>query len=167
MTGLERNSDIVFAASYAPLLMVSLLCIYYSQNDINIRTIERCQISVDAKPCFIRVSHSKNREDVYRFMFLSASQVYPSTSFYTQQVVIFDGRVKSRPSHLLQLFSVNRGTEYLPSTLPTVGGTLYWSVTRDAPTNTVIIKVLEAHLILPVMTMIILRYQDCKHGLES
>ena len=45
--------------------------------------------------------------------------------------------------HQPQLFSVNRGTEYLPSSLPTVNGTLYWSVTRDAPSNTVIIKVLH------------------------
>ncbi|KAJ3731281.1 glycoside hydrolase family 51 protein [Lentinula guzmanii] len=67
MIGLERNSDIVFAASYAPLL-----------NHV-----------VD--------SHSGN--------------VYPSTSYYVQQ-----------------LFSLNRGDEYLPSTLPDASGTTFWSV---------------------------------------
>ncbi|OAX31790.1 glycoside hydrolase family 51 protein [Rhizopogon vinicolor AM-OR11-026] len=87
MTGLERNSDIVFAASYAPLLM--------------------------------NVAQYQWTPNLVSF---DASQVYPSTSFYTQQ-----------------LFSVNRGTEYLPSTLPTVNGTLYWSVTRDK--STVIIKI--------------------------
>ncbi|OAX30589.1 hypothetical protein K503DRAFT_213155 [Rhizopogon vinicolor AM-OR11-026] len=87
MTGLERNSDIVFAASYAPLLM-----------------------------------NVANYQGMPNLISFDASQVYPSTSFYTQQ-----------------LFSVNRGTEYLPSTLPTVKGTLYWSVTRDK--STVIIKI--------------------------
>ncbi|KAF8839676.1 glycoside hydrolase family 51 protein [Paxillus ammoniavirescens] len=56
-----------------------------------------------------------------------ASKVYPSTSYYVQQ-----------------LFSVNRGTEYLPSTLPTYNGTLYWSVTRDSSASTVSIKVVNA-----------------------
>ncbi|KAG1747441.1 glycoside hydrolase family 51 protein [Suillus lakei] len=88
MTGLERNSDIVFAASYAPLLM-NIANYQWSPNLIS----------------------------------FDASQVYPSTSFYTQQ-----------------LFSLNRGTEYLPSTLPQ-NGALHWSVTRDTPTNTVIIKI--------------------------
>ncbi|KAG1776729.1 glycoside hydrolase family 51 protein [Suillus placidus] len=91
MTGLERNSDIVFAASYAPLLM-NIANYQWSPNLIS----------------------------------FDASHVYPSTSFYTQQ-----------------LFSVNRGTEYLPSTLPQ-DGALHWSVTRDAPTNTVIIKIANA-----------------------
>ncbi|KAG1730852.1 glycoside hydrolase family 51 protein [Suillus paluster] len=90
MTGLERNSDIIFAASYAPLLM--------------------------------NVADSKWTPNLISF---DASQVYPSTSFYTQQ-----------------LFSLNRGTEYLPSTLHIAEAvSLHWSVTRDAPTNTVIIKI--------------------------
>ncbi|KAG1766667.1 glycoside hydrolase family 51 protein [Suillus occidentalis] len=91
MTGLERNSDIVFAASYAPLLM-NIANYQWSPNLIS----------------------------------FDASHVYPSTSFYAQQ-----------------LFSLNHGTEYLPSTLPQMG-TLHWSVTRDAPTNTVIIKIANA-----------------------
>lgn len=88
MTGLERNSDIVFAASYAPLLM-----------------------------------NTANYQWSPSLIAFDASNVYPSTSFYTQQ-----------------LFSLNRGTEYLPSTLPQ-NGALHWSVTRDAPTNTIIIKI--------------------------
>ncbi|KAG2032079.1 glycoside hydrolase family 51 protein [Suillus americanus] len=91
MTGLERNSDIVFAASYAPLLM-----------------------------------NTANYQWSPNLIAFDASNVYPSTSFYTQQ-----------------LFSLNRGTEYLPSTLPQ-NGTLHWSVTRDAPTNTIIIKIANA-----------------------
>lgn len=47
MTGLERNSDIVFAASYAPLLMVSSIRIYH-KSDTNKSTIECCQLSVVA-----------------------------------------------------------------------------------------------------------------------
>ncbi|KAG2358998.1 glycoside hydrolase family 51 protein [Suillus spraguei] len=89
MTGLERNSDIVFAASYAPLLM-----------------------------------NIANYQWTPNLISFDASHVYPSTSFYTQQ-----------------LFSLNRGTEYLPSTLPGSGSTLHWSVTHDSPTNTVIIKI--------------------------
>ncbi|KAI9568675.1 glycoside hydrolase family 51 protein [Boletus coccyginus] len=50
-----------------------------------------------------------------------ASRVYPSTSYYVQQ-----------------LFSTHRGTEYLPSTLPASSGTLYWSVTRDTNLDTVV-----------------------------
>ncbi|KAG1835935.1 glycoside hydrolase family 51 protein [Suillus subalutaceus] len=88
MTGLERNSDIVFAASYAPLLM-----------------------------------NTANYQWSPNLIAFDASNVYPSTSFYTQQ-----------------LFSLNRGTEYLPSTWPQ-NGALHWSVTRDAPTNTIIIKI--------------------------
>ena len=40
-----------------------------------------------------------------------------------------------------QLFSTHRGTEYLPSTLPTDHGTLHWSVTRDTNQRAVLIKV--------------------------
>ena len=34
MTGLERNSDIVFAASYAPLLGVSVCVLVYCQESV-------------------------------------------------------------------------------------------------------------------------------------
>lgn len=40
-----------------------------------------------------------------------------------------------------QLFSLNRGDAYLPSTLPNANGTLFWSVVRKYSTNEVIIKV--------------------------
>ncbi|KAJ6578603.1 glycoside hydrolase family 51 protein [Mycena sp. CBHHK59/15] len=82
MTGLERNSDIVFSASYAPLL-----------NTPNL-------VSFDA------------------------GGVYRSTSFYAQK-----------------LFSLNRGDEYIPSTLPTPSGTLFWSVVRKTSTQQIIIKI--------------------------
>lgn len=43
-----------------------------------------------------------------------------------------------------QLFSLNRGDVYLPSTLPARTGTLFWSVTRSNAGN-VIIKVSFCH----------------------
>jgi alpha-N-arabinofuranosidase len=43
-----------------------------------------------------------------------------------------------------QLFSLNRGDEYLPSTLPIANGTLFWSVTRRITTNELLIKVNRA-----------------------
>ncbi|KAF8882698.1 alfa-L-arabinofuranosidase precursor [Infundibulicybe gibba] len=55
-----------------------------------------------------------------------AGAVYRSTSFYVQK-----------------LFSLNRGDEYLPSTLPSRTGTLFWSVVRKTSTNQIIIKVRE------------------------
>ncbi|KAH7911175.1 glycoside hydrolase family 51 protein [Hygrophoropsis aurantiaca] len=89
MTGLERNSDIVFAASYAPLL-VNVASYQWTPN----------------------------------LVAYDAANVYPSTSYYVQQ-----------------LFSLNRGDEYLPSTLPTYNGTLYWSVTRSNTAGEVLIKI--------------------------
>ncbi|OCB83935.1 glycoside hydrolase [Sanghuangporus baumii] len=92
MTGLERNSDIVFAASYAPLLQ-----------------------SVDS---------SQWTPDLISF---NAGSVVKSTSYYVQQ-----------------LFSLSKGTEYLTSTLPQNGGTVHWSVTRDAASSTVFVKLANA-----------------------
>ncbi|KAJ7716262.1 alpha-L-arabinofuranosidase C-terminus-domain-containing protein [Mycena maculata] len=53
-----------------------------------------------------------------------AANVYPSTSYYAQK-----------------LFSLNRGDEYIPSTLPDELGTLFWSVVRQTSTQEIIIKV--------------------------
>ncbi|KAF7334218.1 putative alpha-L-arabinofuranosidase A [Mycena sanguinolenta] len=53
-----------------------------------------------------------------------AGNVYPSTSYYVQK-----------------LFSLNRGDEYLPSTLPDPTGTLFWSVVRKTSTREIIIKI--------------------------
>ncbi|KAF9041206.1 glycoside hydrolase family 51 protein [Panaeolus papilionaceus] len=89
MTGLERNSDIVFAASYAPLL-----------------------------------GHITNNQWTPNLLAFDAQNVYKSTSFLVQQ-----------------LFSMNRGDEYLPSTLPDEQGTLFWSVVRNKSPKQVIIKV--------------------------
>ncbi|EIW86286.1 glycoside hydrolase family 51 protein [Coniophora puteana RWD-64-598 SS2] len=84
MTGFERNADIVFAASYAPLLMnVADGAYQWTPNLVE----------------------------------FDAANAYKSTSFYVQQ-----------------LFSLNRGTEYLPSTLPDPSGTVFWSVTSDSST---------------------------------
>ncbi|KII84680.1 glycoside hydrolase family 51 protein [Plicaturopsis crispa FD-325 SS-3] len=90
MTGLERNSDIVFAASYAPLL-----------------------------------GHVVSSQWTPNLVNFDAGAVYPSTSFYVQQ-----------------LFSANKGDEYLPSTLPTSGSSLHWSVVRAG--QQIIIKVANA-----------------------
>ncbi|KAJ3747423.1 glycoside hydrolase family 51 protein [Lentinula detonsa] len=78
MIGLERNSDIVFAASYAPLL-----------------------------------NHVVDSQWTPNLVSFDSGNVYPSTSYYVQQ-----------------LFSLNRGDEYLPSTLPDASGTTFWSVVR-------------------------------------
>lgn len=91
MTGLERNSDIVFAASYAPLL-----------------------------------NHVNNSQWTPNLVSFDAGNVYRSTSFYVQK-----------------LFSLNRGNQYLPSTLPSSTGTIFWSVVRKTSVspNQIIIKV--------------------------
>ncbi|KAF8962334.1 glycoside hydrolase family 51 protein [Flammula alnicola] len=89
MTGLERNSDIVFAASYAPLL-----------------------------------GHVTNNQWTPNLLAFDAGAVYRSTSFYVQK-----------------LFSLNRGDFYLPSTLPSKTGTLFWSVVQKTSSNQVIIKI--------------------------
>ncbi|KAF5318563.1 hypothetical protein D9619_010790 [Psilocybe cf. subviscida] len=89
MTGLERNSDIVFAASYAPLL-----------------------------------GHVTNNQWTPNLLAFDAGNVYKSTSYYVQK-----------------LFSVNRGDEYLPSTLPQVTGNIFWSVVRSKASSDIIIKI--------------------------
>jgi alpha-N-arabinofuranosidase len=89
MTGLERNSDIVFAASYAPLL-----------------------------------GHVTNNQWTPNLLAFDAGNVYKSTSYYVQK-----------------LFSVNRGDEYLPSTLPKVTGNVFWSVVRSKASSEIIIKI--------------------------
>ncbi|KAI0826549.1 glycoside hydrolase family 51 protein [Trametes gibbosa] len=92
MTGLERNSDIVFAASYAPLLQ--------------------------------HVNSTQWTPDLVSY---DAGAVIRSTSFYAQK-----------------LFSLNKGDQYLPSTLPTNGGTLHWSITREASSGRTFIKIANA-----------------------
>ncbi|THH09564.1 hypothetical protein EW145_g1917 [Phellinidium pouzarii] len=91
MTGLERNADIVFAASYAPLLQ-SVDDFQWTPNLIS----------------------------------FDAGNVYLSTSYYIQK-----------------LFSLSKGTEYLPSTLPSTDGVVSWSVTRDTRTHEVFVKVVN------------------------
>ncbi|KAJ4001666.1 glycoside hydrolase family 51 protein [Lentinula boryana] len=93
MTGLERNSDIVFAASYAPLL-----------------------------------NHVVDSQWTPNLVSFDSGNVYPSTSYYVQQ-----------------LFSLNRGDEYLPSTLPDASGTTFWSVVRrtSVTPNEIIVKVVN------------------------
>ncbi|KAJ6491401.1 glycoside hydrolase family 51 protein [Mycena vitilis] len=91
MTGFERNADIVFAASYAPLL-----------------------------------GHVNGSQWTPNLVGFDAGNIYRSTSFYVQK-----------------FFSLNKGDEYLPSTLPdsTANGTLFWSVTRWSSTGELIIKI--------------------------
>ncbi|KAH9852567.1 glycoside hydrolase family 51 protein [Lenzites betulinus] len=92
MTGLERNSDIVFAAAYAPLLQ--------------------------------HVNSTQWTPDLVSY---DAGSVIRSTSFYAQK-----------------LFSLNKGDQYLPSTLPTNGGTLHWSITRASSSGQTFIKIANA-----------------------
>ncbi|EIM81159.1 glycoside hydrolase [Stereum hirsutum FP-91666 SS1] len=91
MTGLERNSDIVFAASYAPLL-----------------------------------GHVNGSQWTPNLVNFDAGTIYPSTSYYVQR-----------------LFSLNTGDEYLPSTLPSANGTLFWTISRSNSTSEVFIKVVN------------------------
>ncbi|KAG2003346.1 alpha-L-arabinofuranosidase A [Coprinopsis cinerea AmutBmut pab1-1] len=88
MTGLERNSDIVFAAAYAPL-----------------------------------IGHATRNQWTPNLIAFDAGSVYRSTSYYVQK-----------------FFSVYRGDEYLPSTLPSRTGTQFWSVVRKKSTREIIIK---------------------------
>ncbi|KAI0777744.1 glycoside hydrolase family 51 protein [Trametes elegans] len=92
MTGLERNSDIVFAAAYAPLLQ--------------------------------HVNSTQWTPDLVSF---DAGSVIKSVSFYAQK-----------------LFALNRGDQYLPSTLPARGGSLHWSITRASDSGKTFIKVANA-----------------------
>ncbi|KAK0486591.1 glycoside hydrolase superfamily [Armillaria novae-zelandiae] len=93
MTGFERNADIVFAASYAPLLQ-----------------------------------HSSQADWHPNLVVFDAGAVYPSVSYYVQQ-----------------LFGVYRGDEYIPNTLPARNGTVFWSVVRKTSVtpNELIIKVIN------------------------
>ena len=61
----------------------------------------------------------------------SAGSVIKSTSYYVQQ-----------------LFATNLGDQYLPSTLPTRGGTLHWSITRSSSSGATFIKAwrLQPHM---------------------
>ncbi|KAL0571025.1 hypothetical protein V5O48_010931 [Marasmius crinis-equi] len=92
MTGLERNSDIVYAAGYAPLL-----------------------------------NHVNNSQWTPNLVSFDAARVYRSTSFYVQKV----------------LFGLNRGDEYLPSTLPDRNGSIHWAVARKGE-DEIIIKIANA-----------------------
>ncbi|KDR72485.1 hypothetical protein GALMADRAFT_749117 [Galerina marginata CBS 339.88] len=103
MTGLERNSDIVFAASYAPLL-----------------------------------GHVTNNQWTPNLLAFDAGSVYKSTSYFVQQ-----------------LFSVNRGDEYLPSTLPDQAGTVFWSVVRNTPSKEIIIKISNTASTATTLTFIL------------
>lgn len=89
MMGFERNADIVFAASYAPLL-----------------------------------GHATSHQWTPNLITFDAGSVVKSTSYYVQQ-----------------MFSVNRGDTYLPSTLASTSGTVFWSVVKQNSPATYIIKV--------------------------
>lgn len=79
----------------------------------------------------------------------SASKVYLSTSYYVQKVRITHG--ESLPFLIYQqMFSLSKGTEYLPSTLPSRTGTVFWSVTRDTSTRQIFIKVAQSLFRAPV-----------------
>jgi len=103
MTGLERNSDIVFAASFAPLL-----------------------------------GSVSNNQWTPNLLAFDAGNVYRSTSFYVQK-----------------LFSLNRGDEYLPSTLPSATGTLFWSVVRKTSTNQIIFKIANTNTAAATLTFVL------------
>ncbi|KAF8156660.1 alfa-L-arabinofuranosidase precursor [Crassisporium funariophilum] len=115
MTGLERNSDIVFAASYAPLL-----------------------------------GHVTNNQWTPNLLAFDSGSVYRSTSYYVQK-----------------LFSVNRGDEYLPSTLPDSQGTVFWSIVRKTSSKEVIIKVSNTAATATVLTFVLpFQHVDSKGSVQ-
>ncbi|KAG9220918.1 hypothetical protein CCMSSC00406_0002482 [Pleurotus cornucopiae] len=89
MIGMERNSDIVFAASYAPLL-----------------------------------GHVAGSQWTPNLIAFDTGNVYRSASYFVQK-----------------LFSTNMGNEYIPSTLPSRTGTVFWGITRNTATGEIVIKV--------------------------
>ncbi|OCH93317.1 glycoside hydrolase family 51 protein [Obba rivulosa] len=97
MTGLERNSDIVFAASYAPLLQ--------------------------------HVNSTQWTPDLISFEYV------PHLSCDSCRSIPCSALMHT------QLFSLNVGDEYLPSTLPAANGTLFWTVTRSSSSRDVFIKI--------------------------
>ncbi|KAH6900844.1 arabinofuranosidase [Coprinopsis sp. MPI-PUGE-AT-0042] len=100
MSGLERNSDIVFAAAYAPL-----------------------------------IGHATRNQWTPNLLAFDAGSVYRSTSYYVQK-----------------FFSLYRGDEYLPSTLPERKGKLHWTVVRNTSTRQVIIKAINVGAIANAIT---------------
>lgn len=62
---------------------------------------------------------------------------------WTPNLVGFNGNtvIKSTSYYAQKLFSLNRGDEYLPSTLPDPNGLTFWSVTRNVSTKEVLIKI--------------------------
>ncbi|KAJ7201645.1 alfa-L-arabinofuranosidase precursor [Mycena pura] len=96
MTGLERNADIVFAASYAPVL-----------------------------------NHVANSQWVRHV----SPQISLASSTYTHRASEFATDLRSSGNVL------NRGDEYIPSTLPNATGTLFWSVVRKTSNQEIIIKI--------------------------
>ncbi|KAK0463671.1 arabinofuranosidase [Desarmillaria tabescens] len=72
-----------------------------------------------------------------------AGSVYLSTSYYAQKVAHNNPSTLATSDFIiLQLFSRNRGDEYIPSTLPARDGTLFWTVVRKTSVipNELIIK---------------------------
>lgn len=60
------------------------------------------------------------------------------------------------------MFSLNRGDQYLPSTLPSRTGKTFWSVTRRTSTNEVLIKVCT--IILNSRPLLVEIGSDFEHG---
>lgn len=86
----------------------------------------------------------------------SAGSVIKSTSFYAQKVRHNRRspfcQVRTHAHWIVcatQLFATNLGDQYLPSTLPTNGGTLHWSVTRSSSSGQTFIKVMLLPCLLP------------------
>ncbi|KAF9476812.1 alfa-L-arabinofuranosidase precursor [Pholiota conissans] len=70
------------------------------------------------------LGHVANNQWTPNLLAFDAGHVYRSTSYYVQK-----------------LFSVNRGDEYLPSTLPDQLGTVFWSVVRNTSAKEIVIKI--------------------------
>ncbi|OBZ77389.1 putative alpha-L-arabinofuranosidase A [Grifola frondosa] len=67
----------------------------------------------------------------------AAFMTHVNSTQWTPDLISFDAGtvVRSTSFYVQKLFSLNLGNEYLPSTLPINGGTLFWSVTRSSLTG--------------------------------
>ncbi|KAJ7581137.1 glycoside hydrolase family 51 protein [Mycena floridula] len=84
----------------------------------------------------------RNADIVFAAAYAPLLQHINSTQ-WTPDLVSFDAGTlyKSTSFYVQKLFSLNRGDVYLPSTLSSSTGTLFWSVTRVNATGDIIIKV--------------------------
>ncbi|KAH6900847.1 alpha-L-arabinofuranosidase A [Coprinopsis sp. MPI-PUGE-AT-0042] len=129
----DRNGTLYFEGEYAAISTNSSDIFGRPENG---RLIYPTMISAASEAAFMSglernsdIHATRNQWTPNLLAFESASRagsVYRSTSYYVQK-----------------FFSLYRGDEYLPSTLPERKGTLYWTVVRKTSARQVIIKAIN------------------------